>query len=440
MFQTFKLVSGSKEFFAKQKILEWTNDLLHNFGVSGNTLIYLRTLLLLISAVIISFVLWWITRKLLIQVIHTLAYKSKTKWDDYLVKNKFFAALAHLVPFIFLEGFIQIVFSDFPLLSTFLFRITSLVIIVIGLYTILRFLSTARDVLIEKPRLKDKPIESYFQLGKILTTGLFIILMVSVAFKINPLVIVTSMGALTAILLLIFKDTILGFVGSIQLAANDMIRIGDWITMEKFGADGDVVEINLATVKIQNFDKTITTIPTYSFISDSFKNWRGMLDSDGRRLMRAINIKIQSIKFCTPEMLHKFGEIELIKDYIHMQEEAVLNYNSTHNINRKVLLNGRNQTNIGVFRHYCVKYLESHPGINPDMALMVRQLEPSEKGIPIQLYAFTMTKEWAVYETEVSDIFDHLLAAVHYFELEVFENPAGSDMRSIFSMRKSIEK
>jgi miniconductance mechanosensitive channel len=248
------------------------------------------------------------------------------------------------------------------------------------------------------------------------------------------------MGALTAILLLIFKDTILGFVGSIQLAANDMIRIGDWITMEKFGADGDVVEINLATVKIQNFDKTITTIPTYSFISDSFKNWRGMLDSDGRRLMRAINIKIQSIKFCTPEMLHKFGEIELIKDYIHMQEEAVLNYNSTHNINRKVLLNGRNQTNIGVFRHYCVKYLESHPGINPDMALMVRQLEPSEKGIPIHLYAFTMTKEWAVYETEVSDIFDHLLAAVHYFELEVFENPAGSDMRSIFSMRKSIEK
>lgn len=414
-----------------EALINWTNDTLNSVGVQGDAQMYVRTILLLTAAVGISFVLWWVTRKILIEVIHRVAYKSKTKWDDYLVKNKVFSAIAHLVPFLFLDFMIQTVFSSFPLIAEFLIRATDIAIIIIVLYVIIRTLNTAKDVLIEKPRLKDKPIESYFQLAKIVFRGLFIILIISVAFKIEPLVILTSMGALTAILILVFKDTILGFVGSIQLAANDMVRIGDWITMEKYGADGYVVEINLATVKVQNFDKTITTIPTYSFISDSFKNWRGMLDSDGRRIVRSIHIKIHSIKFCSPDLLNKIGEIELIRDYIDQKEAEILDYNKENEINKSVLLNGRNQTNIGIFRYYIQQYLEQNPAINDSMTLMVRQLDPSDKGVPIQLYTFTKTHDWVEYELIMADIFDHLLAAVPFFDLEVFEQPAGSDMRKL---------
>ncbi len=414
-----------------EALINWTNETLGAAGLEGNSQMYIRTIVLLTAAVGISFVLWWLTRKILIEVIHGVAHKSKTKWDDYLVKNKVFSAIAHLVPFLFLDFMIQTVFSSFPRIAEFLIMATDIVIIIIVLYVIIRTLNTAKDVLVEKPRLKDKPIESYFQLAKIVFRGLFIILIISVAFKIEPLVILTSMGALTAILILVFKDTILGFVGSIQLAANDMVRIGDWITMEKYGADGDVIEINLATVKVQNFDKTITTIPTYSFISDSFKNWRGMLDSDGRRIVRSIHIKIHSIKFCSPELLSKIGEIELIRDYIDQKEGEILDYNKENEINKSVLLNGRNQTNIGIFRYYIQQYLEQNPAINDSMTLMVRQLDPSDKGVPIQLYTFTKTHDWVEYELIMADIFDHLLAAVPFFDLEVFEQPAGSDMRKL---------
>lgn len=415
----------------KSTFVAWWNDLLSGWGMSGNAIVYMRSLLLFVLAVILSGILWWLTRKILIGILHQLADKSKTKWDDYLVSTRFFSAVAHLVPFLFLDMMIEIVFYDFPNFSRLLLRLTDIVIIIISLYAVLRFLNALRNILMEKPRLKDKPIESYVQLVKIVIICLVIILIISIAFQVNPIVILTSMGAMTAILVLVFKDTILGFVGSIQLAANDMIRIGDWVTMEKYGADGDVVEINLATVKIQNFDKTITTIPTYSFISDSFKNWRGMLDSDGRRIMRAINIKIQSVKYCSPELLNKIGEIELIRSYVDEKEKEIEEFNQSHKINKSVLLNGRNQTNIGIFRFYIKKYLESRSEINQDMTLMVRQLEPTEKGVPIQLYAFTKTQEWDKYEAVLADVFDHLLAAVKYFELEIFEAPAGSDMRNL---------
>lgn len=426
-------VSG---FNFESDIVTWCNRVLRGFGLKGEMMIYLRTLLLLIVALVMGVILWWVTRRVLIEIIHRIVHKSKTKWDDHLVKNRFFAALAHLVPFLFLDFAIRTIFYDNEGVRDVLIRLADLVIITIFIFVLIRFLNTVRDVLLENPRFRDKPIASYVQLSQIILTGLLIILMISVAFQVDPLVIVTSMGALTAILLLIFKDTILGFVGSIQLAANDMIRIGDWITMEKFGADGDVVEINLATVKVQNFDKTITTIPTYSFISDSFKNWRGMLDSDGRRIMRSINIKIQSVKFCNPELLSKLAEIELIRDYITTTEDKIKNFNEQNKVNRSVLLNGLNQTNLGIFRHYITRYLESSKEINHEMPLMVRQLEPKDTGVPIQLYTFTKTQEWAEYEGVMADIFDHLLAAVQYFELEVFEQPAGSDMRALTEIQR----
>jgi len=232
---------------------------------------------------------------------------------------------------------------------------------------------------------------------------------------------------------LVFKDSILGFVASIQLSANNMVQVGDWVTVPNYGADGDVLEINLTTIKVQNFDLTITTIPTYAFISDSFTNWRGMQNSKGRRIKRAINIKKDSIRFCDDTMLAKFQKIELIKDYIKTRKEEVAAYNKKHKVDTSTLVNGRNMTNIGVFKVYIEKYLQANSNINQEMMIMVRQLPSSEVGLPLEVYAFSMNKEWKIYENIMSDLFDHILSVVPYFDLHLFESPAGSDFRNVMS-------
>ncbi|MFT4601066.1 MAG: miniconductance mechanosensitive channel [Arenicella sp.] len=422
---------ASKLHLQAENIVTYCNDTLGGTGLKGDALIYARTIGLGLLVVGASFFLWWITRKLTLHFIHRIADKTKTTWDDELVKNKFFSACAHLVPLLLMDYFMHVVFYDFQRLADIGVRLTDFVIIFVLIIIVMRFMNTARDVLSVKPQLKDKPIHSFFQLGKIIVGILFGFLMISVAFNVDLVVILTSMGAMTAVILLVFKDTILGFVGSIQLAANDMVRIGDWVTMERYGADGDVLEITLATVKVQNFDKTITTIPTYSFISDSFKNWRGMEESGGRRVTRSLNIQISSIKFCTPEMLNKYGEIEMIRSYVEDKEKQIADFNLTNEVNKKMLLNGRSQTNIGIFRHYVECYLKENKDINQDMTLMVRQLAPTEKGVALQVYAFTHTKVWVDYEVVLGDLFDHLMAAVPFFDLSVFESPSGKDFKSL---------
>ena len=231
--------------------------------------------------------------------------------------------------------------------------------------------------------------------------------------------------------MLVFRDTILGFVGSIQIATNDMIRIGDWITMDKFGADGDVEEISLTTIKIRNFDKTITTIPTYSFISDSFRNWRGMEESAGRRIKRAVNIQIDSVKFVSPELLTRLKEIALLSEFVSNREQEITEYNEKHGFIGDKAINGRRQTNLGVFRRYIEHYLRNHPLVNQEMALMVRQLSSNENGMPLEVYCFTKEKEWEVYESIQADIFDHIFSVVHLFELSIFERPSGKDFRKL---------
>lgn len=414
-----------------KSIVDFTEKVLKNINLSGEYLTMTRTLVIFIGAVLVGVVLWWATRKILITIIHKLADKSKTLWDDYLVENRFFAVIANLVPLLFIDAFTRTVFVDYPRIASFVIKASDVVIVFVILLAILRFLTTFEQVLSQKDRFKDKPIQSYFQLIKIILTGFMIILGLSIATGQSPIYFLTSLGAMTAIILLIFKDTILGFVGSIQLAANDMVRIGDWITMEKFGADGDVIEITLATVKVQNFDKTITTIPTYSFISDSFKNWRGMEQSDGRRLKRALNIEINSIQFCTPELLERLSKIDFLNDHIAKKEVDINKFNDDNNISKDYLLNGRNQTNVGLFRHYITEYLRQHPLINSEMTLMVRQLAPTSMGVPIEVYCFTKNKDWVIYEGVVADVFDHLFAAASYFDLIVFERPSGKDLASI---------
>jgi len=414
-----------------QYVIEKTNYLLSSIGVSGEYINITRTFTLFCIVVIFSAILWWASRKVMILVVHQLASKSKTKWDDYLVEKRFFAIIANLIPLIFMDNFIKMVFVNYHGIASFILKMVDVVIVFVLLIAILRFLSTFEKILSERESLKDKPLQSYFQLGKILMSGFMIILGLSIATGQSPIYFLTSLGAATAILLLVFKDTILGFVGSIQLAANDMIRIGDWITMEKFGADGDVIEITLNTVKVQNFDKTITTIPTYSFISDSFKNWRGMEKSDGRRIKRALNIELNSIKFCSAEMLNKLQKIDFLNQHIQAKEDEIIKYNTEHKIETEFLLNGRHQTNIGLYRAYITQYLKNNSNINQNMTLMVRQLSSTPLGVPVEIYCFSTEKDWAIYENIVADIFDHLYAATSYFDLTLFEQPSGQTLSSV---------
>ena len=400
------------------------NEWLKDTGLAANSINIVRTLILFVIVVLFILLIWWVTRKVLIQILHILVNKSKTKWDDYLVKKRFFAAFSNIVPLLFMDHFVYTVFFSYPNLVSLFAKATNVAIVFVILISINRFLSAASDVLSEKTSLRDKPIHSYFQLAKILVSGFMIILALSILTEKSPIYFLTSLGAATAILLLIFKDTILGFVGSIQLAANDMVRIGDWITMEKYGADGDVVEINLATVKVQNFDKTITTIPTYSFISDSFKNWRGMEMSDGRRIKRAINIEIKSIRFADDDLLEKVGKIDLLSNFVKQKEEELVLFNKENRKNNEVLMNGKRQTNIGLYRRYINNYLMQNNRVNQEMTLMVRQLAPTEYGVPIEIYCFSKNKEWEAYEVIVADIFDHLFASTSYFDLRVFERPS----------------
>jgi len=374
---------------------------------------------------------WIISRWIARVLMKSISGKTKTEFDDHLLKYNFFKWIANIIPAVIIE------FQEHSLLSKILnehslfYKLTDALIVILVTKAIIAFINASRDYLGNKPGLKDKPLYSYAQLSKIFIYFFAGILVFSILSEKSPVYFLSALGAMTAVLLLIFKDTILGFVASIQLSANDMIRIGDWISMPKYGADGDVVEINLTTIKVKNFDNTITTIPTYSFISDSFKNWRGMEESEGRRIKRAINVKIDSIQFCSSEMLESFSTIQLIQEYISVKQKEILEYNRDHAFDDTKLINGRSLTNIGVFRIYLESYLKNNPSINNNMTCMVRQLAPNEKGLPIEIYAFSKEKNWKKFEYIVADLFDHITAATQDFQLEIFQNPTGSDFNNI---------
>src|SRR5690606_14217201 len=278
---------------------------------------------------------------------------------------------------------------------------------------------------------EDKPLDSYLQVVNIFMFFIAGIIIFSMVTGKSPWAFLGALGAASAILMLVFKDTILGFVASIQVSTNDMVRVGDWIEMPKYGADGDVIEINLNTVKVQNWDKTITTIPTYYLIIDSFKNWRGMQNAGGRRIKRSINVKISSIRFLSKDEIDRLATIQLLAPYIQERQAEIDRYNEETKVNRSMPVNGRNMTNVGLFRQYINRYVQNHPQIRKDMTMLVRQLQPTEHGLPIEVYIFTSDIRWAVYEDIMSDIFDHLLSAIKYFQLEVFEAPASDDIRSL---------
>ena len=399
--------------------------------VSYNQDIFYWTIGLFAALVVASVLIWFISRLILLEIMHKVAIRSKTEWDDYLMKNKVFKGLAMVVPLIFMEYFLSIVFFHYTDVLNYTHKIVAVMIVLVSIVIVNRFFNGVGDIIMSHKAYHDKPIKSYVQVMKIIFTGILIIAILSILTNKSPLFFLTSLGAVSAILLLVFRDTILGFVGSIQLASNDMIRIGDWVTMEKYGADGDVTEINLTTVKVRNFDNTITTIPTYSFISDSFRNWRGMQESDGRRVKRAIHISMDSVGFASQELIAKLKKVGILSDFIERRQKEIDDYNRTHGLTDEGMLNKRRQTNLGLFRRYIEYYLKNNKHINSEMTLMVRQLTPTEKGVPLEVYCFTHTKEWEQYEIIIADIFDHLFAIVKEFELVVFEEPTGNDLRSL---------
>ncbi len=404
------------------KIFNWAYQLFKQLDCSEEVSLYLNLCINLTILVIISYVLDYIFKKVFIIVLAIFAAKTKSSFDDLLVANKTAKYIAHLMPLLFIYKTVPVILSKFTYWEDFFEKGVKIYIIILSLWITRSIFNALKDYLKNKPRYSDKPIDSYIQVIMIVLWVFGITSFVLIMFDTNVKTLLTTFGAISALIFLIFKDTILGFVASISVSVNDMVRIGDWITMDKFGADGDVIEINLATVKVRNFDNTTTTIPTYSLISDSFKNWRGMLDSNGRRIKRHILIKANSVKFCTPEDVEKYKKIQHISSYITHRQADIDRYNQGNKIDKSNIVNGRNLTNLGLFRKYIHQYIISHPGINKDMLLMVRYLQPTDKGIPLEIYCFSKDKEWVNYEHIMADIFDHSMASISYFDLEVFES------------------
>ncbi|MEM9001565.1 MAG: mechanosensitive ion channel domain-containing protein [Bacteroidota bacterium] len=398
-------------------------DYFIKMGMTENGAMYVNTMVLLVLGLFVVFLLDFIIWKILRLVSARVAKRTRTNFDDLLVVNRLPRFVAHVLPLLLGLELVPFIFHNFQYAENIALKVLYILGVVLILRIIRSLLNTIRDYLKTLPRFKDKPIDSYIQVFMIFAWITGVLTIFAIITDTTIWKFFTALGAASAVLLLIFRDTILGLVASIQVSINDMVRIGDWITFDKYGADGDVIEINLATVKVQNFDKTITTIPTYALISDSFKNWRGMQESGGRRIKRALIIKQESIRFLNSDDLKKLGQIELIATYLIDRQQKVDTYNATNAINKELAINGRNLTNLGVFRKYIESYLESHSAINDAMTLMTRQLPPTAQGIPLEIYAFSSDKRWQNYEYIMADIFDHLLASVPYFDLKLFELP-----------------
>ncbi|WP_297089746.1 mechanosensitive ion channel domain-containing protein [uncultured Draconibacterium sp.] len=428
--------------------------LLEYFREYGSGEFWVKPTAAVITIIIIIFVAWlahFVTRQVLVRIVVRIAKRTKTTWDDILVGNKLFNGLAHLVPaFIILytanfsfpvlhqelselepEVLAELSKDHYFKLAGFLIKIAKIYFTLIIVFVANAVLNSGMEIYNTTEYSHHRPIKGYIQLIKILIYFMAGIMVLAVLLNRNPTVLLTGLGAMAAVLLLVFKDTILGFVASIQLSANDMVKIGDWIEMPSHKADGTVIDITLNTVKVQNWDKTISTIPTYALVSESFYNWKGMEESGGRRIKRSVAIDTNTIKFCDAAMLSRFEKFDLIRDYVREKEQELKEYNKGKNLAEEDYISGRHQTNVGIFRKYLEVYLRQHPKIKQDLTFLVRQLAPQGKGLPIEIYVFSNDQAWANYEAIQADIFDHIFAVIPEFELRVFQEPTGADIEKI---------
>ena len=403
-------------------------DRLRAFAASVWALPHAPTVLGLLGLALVAAFASWVTRSILLRIVRRIVIASPARWDDAFAARGVLRRLAHVVPALIVLAGIKSV-PDVPdLADTIIANVASAYVVLTIALSLSNLLSALGDVYaMDSERARNRPIKGYLQVAKLVVFLLAAVLGIAALIDRSPLLLLSGVGAMTAVVLLVFKDTILSLVASVQLSYNDMLRVGDWIEMPSMGADGDVVDIALNTVKVQNFDKTIVTIPTYRLIEDSFTNWRGMQDSGGRRIKRAIPIDQSSVRFLDDDMQARLSRFALLSDHFRRKHEELAEWNERLGEPGKDPVNRRRLTNLGCFRAYAVALLQAHPRIDGRKSLMVRQLEPTPTGLPLELYCFADTTRWVDYEGIQSDIFDHLLAILPEFGLAVFQQPAGTD-------------
>jgi miniconductance mechanosensitive channel len=425
-----KDIELNKDIF--ESITRYPKDWLINAGMADHIAKIIADYSGFLLVIAFAMIIFYITKFIILRWIHQIAKKSTSNWDDIFVEHKVFKRSAYLIPAIIIHVSVQYVIPDYPITTTVVHTLINLYIVTVVTIVIASVLDSAHDIYNSYEISKTRPIKGFVQVAKIFLYIIYAIVVITVLFlRSKGFTWLAGLGAFSAILLLVFKDPILGFAGGIQLATNDMLRIGDWIEMPKYNADGTVIDIAITTVKVQNWDKTITTIPTYFLVSDSYKNWRGMQESGARRIRRHILIDLNSIQFCTSEMLQRYSQYEYVTDYIQHTEKELEKYNKDHKINPGVMINGHRQTNIGVFRAYLTAYLKENPYLHQDLSLMVRQLQPTETGLPLEIYAFSKEQDWERFEEIQSDIFDHVMAGIRFFDLQLYQNPSGNDFQSL---------
>ncbi len=402
-----------------EKYIEILNGIGESMHFGATTSLAIAEGIAVATLIVVGLLLYFLARFIVSKTVYVLIKKTPSKYDDLLIKNKVFVRICLLIPAILIKYYIKDAMPDFPDATAIIIKITKIYEITVYASILMALVNTAHELYNSFETSKLKPIEGLVQVIKGIIIAISVLLITTFLLGKSLYSIIIGLGTISAVLMLIFQDSIKGFVGSIQLSINDMLRIGDWIAVGN--ADGTVQEINLTTVKVQNWDNTITTIPTYQLVSSPFTNWRGMSESGGRRIARSINIDVNTIRYCTPEMLEKYKQYSLVKDYIAQREEEIQEYNKANNIDTSQVLNGRQQTNLGIFRAYIKAYLNNNPKLNHNLTMMVRQLQPTEFGVPLQIYAFSSDKQWVNYEEIQSDIFDHIISAAPMFDLKIYQ-------------------
>lgn len=414
--------------------LHWATDWLANKNINPEWIEWISLGIDLIILIVISLLADFLSRRILISIIHAAVKRSKATWDDYFFEQRVFKNLAHLVPAGIVYQSLPYVFNDVPAVIPFLEKIIVIYFLVLMVSLINRTLRALENWLSQNDKYTNTPIRTISQVMRLLAFFGTAIALISLLTGTSAGSVLGAFAGTTAILILVFQDSIKGLLANFQIHMYDLVKVGDWVTFSKYGVDGDVLSIDLTTVKVKNFDKTISTVPAIAFVSESFVNWRGMDDSGARRIKRNINIDITSIRHLDQGLSDALKEIDLIRLFMEKRQDEIDDVNTSRNIAGASLLNGRRQTNIGLYRRYIEFYLERHPNIHTDHMSMVRQLQPTTEGIPVEVYCFTTTTEWNEYENIMSDIFDHLYAATRHFDLALFQKPTGADVRSLRSI------
>ena len=389
----------------KESFAQW----LSGMGMSQGSITLTEQIAGIAFVIALAWLADLVCRRLIVPSIKAVVKRTNATWDDHLLSDRVLDDMCHIIPAFVANLLMPFVFTTTPLLQSFLIKLCEIYIIATTLRLVFSFSNSLYALSNEREKTKNRPLKGVFQMIKVLAVCVGLILIFSILLEKSPIDLFVGLGAAATVLMLVFKDTIVGLVAGVQLSANDMLRPGDWITMPKYGADGVVFEVNLTTVKVRNWDNTTVTVPPYTLVSDSFQNWRGMFESGGRRIKRSINIDMTSVRFCTPEEMKKYEERGLIFPE-DRQEEL---------------------TNITMLRRALMKYLKENPRVNQDLMVMVRQLQPTPQGMPLELYFFSADKQWVAYETLQADVFDYVMASVPQYGLHVFQSPMGEDVREL---------